>query len=209
MNRAKIKKEAKELVKENLWDVVKPFLILLGCALVLGLLSVNTITPDGSYNPAANLLTMACEFALYPISFGVLVYILKFVRKEPYGVKDIFNQYKKFWPIFALNFLVGLLVFAWSLLLIVPGIIAAIKYTMSMLIMADGEEDALKCIKKSKAMMNGYKWDYFVFQLSFIGWILLGVITAGIAYIFICPYINVATVLYYEELKKVNPPTIE
>ena len=57
--------------------------------------------------------------------------------------------------------------------------------------------------------MNGYKWDYFVFQLSFIGWILLGVITAGIAYIFICPYINVATVLYYEELKKVNSPTIE
>ena len=100
----------------------------------------------------------------------------------------------------------GLFIGVWSLLFLIAGIIAAISYTMSMLIMVDGEEDAMECLRKSKAMMKGYKWDFVVFHLSFILWHLLGMVTLGIAYIYVWPYIMVSEVLYYEELKKVNPP---
>ncbi len=59
-------------------------------------------------------------------------------------------------------------------------------------------------INASKHMMNGYKLDLFIFNLSFIGWILLGYITFGIALIWVVPYIQTANVMYYEELKKIK-----
>ena len=52
--------------------------------------------------------------------------------------------------------------------------------------------------------MNGYKMDYFMLVLSFFGWLLLGIFTLGILYIWLVPYMNVTFILYYEELKKVK-----
>ncbi len=205
MNRVKIKKQAREMIKGNIWNLLKPFVVVLGimfvAGFVVGLAGGNSEEP----NMGASLLSLVVELAMLPISFGTLVYVVKFVRKEPYELKDIFGYYSKFWPIFALNFLIGLFVGLWSLLLIIPGIIAAISYTMAMLIMVDGEDNAMECIRKSKAMMKGYKWDYVVFQLSFILWHLLGAVTFGLAYIYVYPYLMVSEVLYYEELKEVNP----
>lgn len=217
MNRAKIKKEAREMLKGNLWEILKPILIVSLITFVVGMINggtdgrefelVNGTLKVTQSNPSlgASIFSLVVGLAMLPIEFGLLVYIVKFVRKEPYDLKLLFSQFSKFWPIFALNFLIGLFAFLWSLLFIIPGIIAAISYSMAMLIMVDGEENAMECIRKSKAMMKGYKWDYVVFQLSFILWHLLGIITVGLAYIYVGPYLSVAEVLYYEELKKVNP----
>ena len=205
MNRVKIKKEAREMLKGNIWNILKPYAVIFGIMFVVGL--IMGIAGGNSEEPSigASLVSFVAELAILPITFGALVYLVKFVRKEPYELKDIFGYYSKFWPIFALDFLMGLFIGLWSLLLIIPGIIAAISYTMAMLIMVDGEEDAMACLRKSKAMMKGYKWDFVVFHLSFILWYLLGMVTFGIAYIYVGPYVMVSEVLYYEELKKVNP----
>ena len=206
MNRAKIKKEARELLKGNVWTIIKPFLVVaLISGLVSGLIGGSAFNGE-EINPTASTLLSIVEIAMYPLTFGCVVYVLKFVRKEEVNINILFQQYKKFWPIFAMYFLVGLFTGLWALLLVVPGIIAAISYTMAPYIMADGEEDSMECIRKSKAMMNGYKWDYFVFNLSFILWILLGCVTFGLAFIYVGPYMTVAQTLYYEELREVNPP---
>ena len=77
----------------------------------------------------------------------------------------------------------------------------ALAYTFVLYLIVDKDyavgPDALKA---SREMMKGYKWDYFVFELSFIGWIILGVFTLGILYIWLIPYMQVASVLYYEKL---------
>ena len=70
--------------------------------------------------------------------------------------------------------------------------------------MIDGNTNPMDCIRKSKEMMNGYKMDYFMLVLSFFGWLLLGIFTLGILYIWLVPYMNVTFILYYEELKKVK-----
>ena len=205
MNRVKIKKEAREMLKGNIWNILKPYAVIFGIMFVVGIIMGAANGNAEEPNLGASLVSLVAELAMLPLTFGALVYLVKFVRKEPYELKDIFGYYSKFWPIFALNFLMGLFIGLWSLLLIIPGIIAAISYTMSMLIMVDGEEDAMECLRKSKAMMKGYKWDFVVFHLSFILWYLLGAVTLGIAYIYVGPYVMVSEVLYYEELKKVNP----
>lgn len=72
-------------------------------------------------------------------------------------------------------------------------------------ILADDGAEKLSCkevMKRSEELMNGHKMDYFVFGLSFIGWMFLIVVTLGIATIWVAPYIEVATIMFYEELKK-------
>jgi uncharacterized membrane protein len=62
----------------------------------------------------------------------------------------------------------------------------------------------MEYLSKSRELMKGYKWDYFVFNLSFIGWILLSIITFGILFVYVIPYISIADTIYYDELKKIK-----
>jgi len=90
----------------------------------------------------------------------------------------------------------------WSLLFIIPGIIYAYKTIMVNYIWAETTDENVTwrdVINTSKEMMDGYKMDLFVFELSFIGWILLSAVTLGIALIWVVPYIQVASVMYYQE----------
>lgn len=107
------------------------------------------------------------------------------------------------WTIILLSILISIFTALWSILFIIPGIIAGLSYSMSTFIFVDGEDtNALDIIKKSKDMMYGYKWDYFVFQLSFIGWALLCLFIFPIIYVL--PYYYVAETMYYEELKAIK-----
>lgn len=93
----------------------------------------------------------------------------------------------------------------WSILFIIPGIIAALSYSMVYMLYADDQSStAMDYLDQSKELMHGYKWNYFVFGLSFLGWELLSVLTFGILLIWVLPYYTVAEVMYYDELKKIK-----
>ena len=81
------------------------------------------------------------------------------------------------------------------------------KVVMVPFLLADEDvksKSTFELVDMSKKMMDGYKMDYFMFELSFIGWILLCLVTFGIACIWVVPYIETANVMYYEELKKIK-----
>lgn len=202
MNRVKIKNQAKEIIKGNIWTLLLPFIIAGALSGLVG--SFSGYYSSSTESATLSVLSSIVEIAVLPLTIGATAYVMKFVRKEPVDLNYMFSFYKQFWPIFVLTFLIGLFTSLWTLLFIVPGIIAAISYSMSQYIFIDGEEDAMECIRKSKKMMDGYKADYFVFNLSFIGWILLAIPTFGLIFIYLIPYMSVSQVLYYEELKKLN-----
>jgi uncharacterized membrane protein len=94
-----------------------------------------------------------------------------------------------------------LFVILWALLLIVPGIIAAISYSMTFYIMADNKEmSAQDAIRKSKVLMTGNKYRYFCLGCRFIGWFILGIVTLGIGFLWIMPYFMVSNARFYESL---------
>ena len=66
------------------------------------------------------------------------------------------------------------------------------------------ETGYMELINRSKKLMDGHKWEYFIFNLSFIGWDLLIIATLGIAAIWVVPYETTAKIMYYDELKKLN-----
>lgn len=201
MNRKKIKEQAKEIINGNLWTILKPYMIVLIINILVGIITGTIIRTD---TVLGNLFETLIELALIPLSYGYTAFLLKYVRKEEVNQSEVFKYYKNFAPIILLTILISIFTTLWTLLLIIPGIIAAISYQQAMFIMIDGEEDPKQCIKKSKEMMQGYKMDYFTFILSFIGWGLLTIVTFGLAAVYVFPYISVSQVLYYEELKKIQ-----
>lgn len=109
----------------------------------------------------------------------------------------------KYWHNLATMLLKKLFVFLWSLLLIIPGIIMTYAYEMTPYILNDHPElGAMDAIRRSKEMMKGHKWELFVFDLSFLGWFLLSIITFGLADIFyVHPYYSSSHAAFYENLK--------
>lgn len=55
-------------------------------------------------------------------------------------------------------------------------------------------------VMKSKEIMNGNRLKYFILNLSFIGWFLLSILTLGIGFLWLIPYMQVTEVKFYESL---------
>ena len=137
-----------------------------------------------------------------PASLGIATYFLRLLRDENSSIEDVFSGFSSFGKTFVLNLLINIFVGLWLLLLIVPGIIAIIRYSMSYYIMYDNPElTATEALDSSKEMMDGEKMNLFILWLSFLGWFILGLVTLGIGFIWITPYYNAAKTAFYENLK--------
>jgi uncharacterized membrane protein len=137
-----------------------------------------------------------------PLSVGYAIYFLAFSRKGDPKIPMMFEGFSRFGTALAAYLLVGIFVILWMLLLIVPGIIAALRYSQTFFILADNPSmRATEAINKSKAMMLGNKYKLFCLGCRFIGWILLGIVTVGIGYLWIYPYIMTSFAKFYEDIK--------
>nr|WP_275422934.1 DUF975 family protein [Paenibacillus mucilaginosus] len=137
-----------------------------------------------------------------PISWGSAYFFLRLRRGEGASIEDILQGFVRFVPALVLYLLTTLFVLLWMLLLIVPGIVAALSYSMAYYIRIDEPElSAMEALRRSKEMMKGHRWRFFVLGLSFIGWILLAVVTAGIGFLWVGPYMSVTSANFYTNLK--------
>ena len=99
----------------------------------------------------------------------------------------------------------ALLMTVCSLLLVIPAVIFYYMLSQIFYLLADNPQiGAVEVLKKSAEMMKGYKWKLFCLHLSFIGWYLLGIVTLGIAFIWVGPYIKTANTIFYENLKSLT-----
>lgn len=212
MNRKEIKELAKSKIKGNIWNLLWPVLAI---GAVEGILS-SIFTPKTTIDytnlsattsmPTGNLLIIT----LIGIICGIALvaykkYVLNFTRVGKCEFKDILDCMKEKWlNILLSEIFVGILVALASLLFVIPGIILAFAYSMVSYLVIDSNLSAMDSMKKSREMMKGYKWDYFVFCLSFIGWALLVPITFGLLLIWLCPYMEVAEAIYYDKLKELK-----
>lgn len=120
------------------------------------------------------------------------------------NILDFFKGFTDgFGRIFLLGLMTNIFVMLWSLLFIIPGIVKSYSYAMAPYIMQDDPTKSWKeCIDESRYMMDGYKGKLFLLDLSFIGWIIVGLLCFGVGVLFVTPYINQTRANFYLELKK-------
>ena len=131
--------------------------------------------------------------------FGICGAMLKNARTGYMELNDVFAGFKYFVKCGAMYFLMAL--FLWSILFIIPGIIAAYRYSAATYILVDSPEiSALDAINRSKELMKGHKMERFVLDLTFLGWAILCVITCGIGFIWLTPYRQATIANFYRNL---------
>ena len=197
MNFIEIKEEAKKLTSKHILKFWKSSLLVfassIALAIILGIIS-------------GGVLAFITELVALPLYIGFISYILGLTRKEEVSLTDIFQDYKKIGLIVVTLIISYVFIIFGYILLIIPGIMIAFSLVMVGYLLADSKvtsiSDAKNIIRESIEMMNGYNLDYFIFELSFIGWHFLGAITFGIAYIYVIPYFTFANTLYYQRLKE-------
>ena len=188
---SKLKAKALQQLKGN-WQ--EP--VLLTLVFMLAFLGISAL----EFIP---LIGFLIQTLLGPVlAAGYLIAILSFYRGDKSNLIS-----KMFEPIqtgyvryLGTMLLAGLYTFLWMLLLIVPGIIKLLSYMMTPFILKDNPEiEYNKAIKMSREMMSGHKLKLFLLFLSFTGWLILGVLTLSIGFLWILPYLYTTLAAFYEE----------
>jgi uncharacterized membrane protein len=137
-----------------------------------------------------------------PMLVGISGFFLCLARKQDAQLVQIFDGIKKYWVCLGTYLLALIFTLLWSLLLIIPGIMAAYSYAMIYFILAENDSiGPLEAIAKSKEMMRGNRWKFFCLFLRFWGWGIVCILTLGIGFLWILPYLYVAFARFYDDLK--------
>ena len=215
-NRQQVKEQAKQIMKRNYW---KMFLV----TLIAGILSTNYVTfiqevqglvPDvvlpSMFSSILSFLSMG---SIVGLLFSIFIGNVIVVGKSRYFIKnhdvnpelgEIFSGFKgNYLNVVKIMFLMNLKILLWLFLFIVPGFIKAYEYSMIPYLLAENPNITTdEAFSLSKQMTTGQKMDLFVLDLSFLGWIILGLICCGIGILFVLPYPEATNAEVYLNLKE-------
>ncbi|MBQ1870764.1 MAG: DUF975 family protein [Lachnospiraceae bacterium] len=137
------------------------------------------------------------------LTVGYMRFFMRGYRENSLEFGDLFSAFdNNFTSTLFMYLLMNLFIFLWSLLFIIPGIIASYAYSMAPMILADNPEmGGYEALQASKELMRGKKGQLFLLHLSYIGWILLSIPTLGILMLWVAPWMEAATVAFYEDIK--------
>lgn len=138
---------------------------------------------------------------MLPVSLGANKAFLDVYKTgEELDLRKLFYYFKSgYYGKIIINIILkNTVIVLYTLLLIIPGVIKSYQYYFIDYILSDDPSLSFSDAKEiSKQMTNGIKWDLFIFDLSFSGWILLSIGTLGLGFFILTPYIEAATARLY------------
>ena len=190
-----IRRQARECLSGIWWNAVAIYLIYF--ALVAFASSIPGV---------GQIAVILAEGAL---AYGISLYFISLIRKKQPDLNQLFRGFNfdgpnlgLFGKTLGVFLLSTLYIFLWSLLFIIPGIVAAYSYRMVFYLLVDNPELPVpEILRESKRMMFGNKSRLFLLDLSFIGWFFLSILTFGIGFIWLGPYMWAASTVFYEKLR--------
>lgn len=136
------------------------------------------------------------------LQLGYADFLLKQYDGKETNFQDLFSKFDYFGAGFAQRLLRSLYITLWSLLFIIPGTIKSYAYAMTPFILAEHPQlTASQAIRLSEELMDGYKSELFLLDLSFIGWNFLAVLTWNLGNIALNPYKNAAYAAFYRQIQ--------
>ncbi|MFT8995733.1 DUF975 family protein [Lentilactobacillus hilgardii] len=210
MNRAALKEDAKSILNSHFSFYfllfLPAFILEVIGGIIFGINATDYLEPSDG---VSTLITVVAALLAIGMSFVCLDAMREKLTYENPLQKSmfLFHNGDYFLGTLLISIIQYIFVILWTILLIVPGIIKSMAYSQSFFIYRDaidrGEHISYTdAITRSRQMMDGHKWEYFVMGLSFIGWLILVSVTAGIAAIWVQPYMSLSFANYYNELSR-------
>lgn len=147
--------------------------------------------------------TYLAELILFgPLTFGYYLYLACIIDTGNNNFNLLFKGFERFVDTLVAGLLYSLAVGIGFCLLIVPGIILACGFGLTFFIMVDDPNiSGIDALQRSWDMMKGQKWNLFCLWFRFIGWALLAILTCGIGWLLLEPYVTAATQNFYRKLR--------
>ena len=230
MNRPALKRQAQETILQNLKTVLICTLLLVLLTLIFSAITGRLMKPTldqlslyyeqllqgkevSSYSIQAAVyshpremgVSYLLQWLLMIVEFGFMLFLFNVIRAKPASYGNLLDGFAIWWKVLLLHLVMGLFVFLWSLLLIVPGIIAAYRYRMApFLLLTHPEYGIMDCIRESKSRMAGYKMAFFLLDLSFLGWELLTLVPVlgWAVMVWVKPYRQSTELLYCMQISE-------
>ncbi len=166
----------------------------------LGMLLVMLISMVVGMIPYVGTLASLLITGAFSLSFALIS--LAFIKGQDIEIGNIVDGFKNYANATILALHQGIVIFLWTLLFIIPGIVMGYSYHMVFYILAENPGMSSKeAMEESKSLMEGHRFELFKLQLSFIGWTILSIFTLGILFFWLAPYVNIATAVFYTDLK--------
>lgn len=193
-----------EVLKFGWEEWKKNWVLLLGIALFAFIVPIipqalrMTLSEDAVF---AGLLLGIIHFVLTAIShMGLLTVALKAARQENFTFADFFSKIHLF-PSYLLGKIIYILSVALGLiLLIIPGIVIALKYNLWPFYVLDNSSSAIESLKASNKAVYGSKWDLFLFGIAVLIINILGLLAFGIGFLITWPVTLIAWSKVYLKL---------
>lgn len=149
-------------------------------------------------------------FITGPLTLGLVIFSLSISKDEEASVEQLFEGFNHLGKSIGAYIVISIIISIGILLLIIPGIIAALSVSMTFYIIADDDSiGVLDAIKKSNEMMNDHRWKLFYLYLRFFGWGIACLLTFGLGFLWLIPYIQVSVAKFYEDIKDNNELNVE
>jgi uncharacterized membrane protein len=198
-----IKREARLLLRGNWGSAI--LVTILSYIIGEGVPIVIERITGGGKSSQGQLITTIVSFLLSPIMIGCAWSFLELARSRSVSIEQILSpsaSFSDYLKSLGLILLIRIYSFLWTLLFIVPGIIKSLSYSQSYYLYKDHPDyTPNQLITESRRIMNGYKWNYFLLILSFIGGFILCLLTLGIGLIWLIPYVNTSLAVFYTKIK--------
>ena len=123
------------------------------------------------------------------LASGFVMYCMAIRRGERAEYLTLFDGFSFVGKVILLNIVIYLFTFFWSLLFVIPGIIAAYRYRFALYNLYENPGiGVMEALNMSKQQTLGYKGQLFMLDLSYIGWLLLASLTSVVqtGYIYAC-----------------------
>ena len=147
-------------------------------------------------------VTIAISLVSAVLGAGYLLYIMGVRKGQEMSYATLFDGFLFAGKVILLQIVINIFVFLWSLLFVIPGIIAAYRYRFALYNLCENPElGVMEALAMSKAQTKGYKLDLFVLDVTFLGWSLLCALTAGILTIWVAPYVQQTNLAYFDAIK--------
>ena len=200
IDRKQLKQQMKDLLRSA--QVGARGMTLLYLALVCALNLTDSLTGlvnDGLPAMFVSILTSLLGMVL---SAGFVLYCMAVRRGERAEYLTLFDGFSFVGRIILLNIVEYLFIFLWSLLFVIPGIYKAYQYRMVDYLMAENPYMTYqRALELSRQMTDGEKFNIFILELSFFGWLFLGALACGIGVFFVNPYIEATFAELYAALR--------
>lgn len=184
--------------KENMELVLFTTLLILAVGVLTGNIGDNKRGIDISM-----LWFIGTIFSII-IRIGYTKIFLRIYDGESPKFTEIFQEYRTFWKYLGVCILSVLAFVGGLLLLIVPGIIWAVRFSFSSFIVVDTKIGPVAAMKESYAITKGKFWELLFFWLSIGIFNLLGLILFGIGLLITVPVSTLASIYVYRELSRVK-----